>query len=304
MNKIAIVTVDFNSHKETHDCIASLEKLDTKNIDLEIIVVDNASTEPLTLSEKEKKDGIILLRSEENRGFSGGNNMGIAYALKTGVDYIMLLNNDTYVDKNLLQECIKAFSAHQNLGVIVPKIYFAKGHEFHKKRYKASELGKVLWYAGGSFDWNNIISIHRGVDEIDHGQYDKNESTDFATGCCMFVKKTVFERVGVFNDDYFLYYEDADLSMRITRAGFRILYEPKAIIWHITAASAGGSGSILHDYYLTRNRMIFGLSYAPIRSKIALLRESIRLLLFGREWQKKGIKDFYTHTLGKGSFGS
>jgi GT2 family glycosyltransferase len=111
------------------------------------------------------------------------------------------------------------------------------------------------------------------------------------------------EKAGLFDEKLFLYFEDADLSQRVLRAGYTIIYAPKAVIWHANAASGGGSGSILHDYYITRNRMIFGMKYAPLRSKIALVRESLRLLVSGRQWQKIGIRDFYIGKFGKGSFG-
>ena len=151
-------------------------------------------------------------------------------------------------------------------------------------------------------DWGNIIGHNRGVDEVDKGQYNKIEETELATGCCMLIKKDVLEKIGSFDDRYFLYYEDADLSIRAKKRGFKIVYVPKSVIWHKNAGSVGGSGSALQDYYITRNRLIFGFRYAPARSKLALFRESICLLLKGRKWQKQGAMDFYLGRLGKGSY--
>ena len=151
-------------------------------------------------------------------------------------------------------------------------------------------------------DWLNVFSRHRGVDEVDKGQYDSALEIDFATGCCMCIPRSVLETVGLFDDTLYLYFEDADLSQRILRAGWKIIYQPKAVIWHVNAASGGGSGSPLHDYYLTRNRMVFGMRYASFRTKLALLKESVRLLMTGREWQKKGERDFFLGKFGKGSF--
>jgi GT2 family glycosyltransferase len=302
MKKICITTINFNSEKETHDCLVSLEKLDTHGLDVTIVVVDNGSKAPFVLKDSEKNAGIVLVRSEKNLGFTGGSNVGIDYGLSHGCDYVMLLNNDTIVDKNLLKELLEPFH-DEKTGLSAPKIYFAKGHEYHLKRYAKEELGNVFWYAGGYVDWANVFTRHRGVDEVDHGQYDKEEKVNFATGCCMLIKREVLERVGKFDDKYYLYFEDGDLSQRILKNGYAIVYNPKAVLWHITAASGGGSGSPLHDYYITRNRMLFGLRYAPLRSKIALIRESWRLLFAGRDWQKKGIFDFYTNNLGKGSYG-
>ena len=151
-------------------------------------------------------------------------------------------------------------------------------------------------------DWKNVIGFHRGVDEVDRGQYDQIEKTDFASGCCMLVKREIFEKVGFLDEKFFLYYEDSDFCERIRRRGYSIIYSPKAILWHKNAGSAGGSGSSLQDYYITRNRMLFGFRYARLRSKLALFKESIKLLAKGRYWQKRGILDFYLGRSGRGSF--
>lgn len=300
MIKITLVTVDFNNHEDTNNCLDSLQKLDTEGIDLSIIVVDNASKIPFN---SPKKSNVHTIRTVANFGFTGGNNVGIQHALNNGAEYVVLLNNDTIVDKNLLQELLKGFGHSQNVGIVCPKIYFAKGHEYHKEKYTDKEKGKVIWYAGGSIDWQNVFIKHRGVDEVDEGQYDKLEITQFATGCCLMIKKEVLEKVGMFDDTYYLYFEDGDLSERVKRAGYRIVFQPKAILWHINAGSSG-SGSNLHDYFLTRNRMIFGMRYAPFRTKIALTRESFSLFRNGRQWQKIAIKDYYLKNFKRGSFPS
>ena len=222
--------------------------------------------------------------------------------MKRNADYVLVVNNDTIIDPLMIKNLLKVLDSDERIGVVTPKIYFAKGHEFHKDRYSKEELGKVFWYAGGYTDWANVTSIHRGVDEVDKGQYDKIEKTDFASGCCMFFKKEVFEKVGMFDDKFFLYFEDADLNERIKKKGFDIYFVPTAILVHVNAASSGGAGNPLQDYYIARNRMLFGLRYAPLRSKIALIRESLRILRKGREWQKKGIADFYKGKFGKGSY--
>ncbi|KKQ34533.1 MAG: putative glycosyltransferase [Microgenomates group bacterium GW2011_GWA2_37_6] len=163
-------------------------------------------------------------------------------------------------------------------------------------------MGKVIWYAGGAIDWENVIGNHKGLDEVDKGQFDEDGETKMATGCCFLVKKEVLEKVGLYDDRYFLYFEDADFSERVKKAGFKIFYAPKSIIWHKNAQSSGGSGSSLQDYFTTRNRLIFGYTYAPMRTKIALFRQSLNLILKGRPWQRRGIIDFYLGRLGKGSY--
>ena len=150
-------------------------------------------------------------------------------------------------------------------------------------------------------DWENVFGINRGVDEVDYHQYDKVERIDFATGACIFIKTEVLRKTGYFDPRYFTYFEDADLCLKVKKKGFQIYYLPKAVIWHKVAQSSA-IGSELNDYYITRNRLIFGFKYAPIRSKLALIRESFQLLLVGRKWQKIGVVDYYLGNYGKGSW--
>lgn len=303
MNKLAIVILHFNGKEDTLECLESIKKLSRDNYDLLNIIVDNGSKENFRLEEFSlKNEKIKIIRSDKNLGFAGGNNVGIKYALDQGASYVLLLNNDTVLDKNLIKELLKAVQSTDQVGIAVPKIYFAKGFEYHKDKYKEEDLGKVIWYAGGNMDWKNVIGYHRGVDEVDHGQFDVAEETDFATGCCMLVRKEAFEKIGLLDEKYFLYYEDSDFSQRIKNAGYKIVYDPKAMLWHKNAGSAGGSGSSLQDYYITRNRLRFGSEYASFRTKLSLFRESVSLLVKGRTWQKKGVLDFYLKRLGKGSY--
>ena len=303
MKNVFISILNFNGKKNTLDCIESLKKIKISNFILTIVVIDNGSSEQLNL-----EDGIFktiklkVIKIKQNLGFSGGHNVGIKYGLANGADYILILNNDTYVHKDFLEELLKVSEEDREIGIVVPKIYFAPEFEFHKNRYSKNEQGKVFWYAGGEMDWKNVIGHNRGVDIVDKGQFDLTEETEIATGCCMMISKNVFEKVGMLDEKYFLYYEDSDLGMRAKKVGYKIMYSPKAIIWHKNAGSAGGSGSVLQDYYITRNRLIFGMKYASFRSKFALARESLSLLLNGREWQKRGVWDFYSVRFGKGSF--
>src|SRR5690606_37427416 len=117
------------------------------------IVVDNYPENRININADKYKDiNLQIIFNPINSGFSGGNNVGIKEAIKAEADYILLLNNDTIVDKNFLQELFNFAESHKDAGLIVPKIYFAKGYEFHKDRYEKNELGKIIWYAGGSMD--------------------------------------------------------------------------------------------------------------------------------------------------------
>lgn len=302
MKKISIIIINFNGEKDTRECLESLMQIKHDSFILDTILVDNSTENKISISETEyKKINLKIIFNSQNLGFSGGNNVGIRYALKTKANYVLLLNNDTLVEEDFLNKLIEFSEKNDKAGLIVPKIYFASGYEFHKDKYKKEELGKVFWYAGGIMDWKNVLGKHRGVDEVDHGQYDHVQETDFASGCCVLIKKEVFEKIGLLDGDYFLYYEDNDFSQKAKKAGFKIYYEPQSVIWHKNAGSTGGSGSKLQDYYITRNRLLFGNRFAPLRSKIALNREGLILTFKGRHWQKLGARDYYLRKLGKGS---
>ncbi|MGB9706543.1 MAG: glycosyltransferase family 2 protein [Microgenomates group bacterium] len=300
MIKVGIIILHYRGKDLTFKCFESLENLKKNKFFLIKILVDNNSPEPLVGFRKRFKD-VIVLKNAQNLGFAEGNNVGMRYALKNGADYVLILNNDTTIDKNLLVYLIKQFNLINQSGILGPKIYFAPGYEYHKNRYKPNERGKVFWYAGGLIDWKNVYCSHRGVDEVDGGQYDKVEETDFVSGCAMLVKREVFEKIGLFDPSYFLYLEDVDFCQRAKKAGFKVVYVPEGKVWHYNASSSEVGGA-LHDYFITRNRMLFGLKYAPWRAKIALVKESVRLLFSGRPWQKIGIKDFYFQKFGKGSW--
>lgn len=305
---VSVIVLNWNRFKDTKECLLSLAKIEKSSFEFEVFVVDNgSSSEEVCMLEDlinylDAKDlKVCLVKNKKNLGFAGGNNVGMKIAIKKLADYVLILNNDTYVKKDFLKNLIDVAVSDSKIGALTPKIYFAKGYEYHKAKYKKADLGRVIWSAGGDIDWNNVYASNHGVDEVDKGQFDQLQETDFATGACVLYKKEALLSSGFFDEKYFLYLEDTDLSLRIKRNGFKIMYVPSAVVWHKVAQSSH-IGSDLNDYYITRNRLLFGFRYAPIRAKLALFRESIMFLIFGRKWQKKGVMDFYIGNFGKGSF--
>lgn len=298
MNKIAVVSVNFNGEKDTLELLESLKELRTKDYELRTIIVDNGSSDNFVKTASKKYPEIDILQTGINKGFSGGYNRGIEHALIWGADYVLIINNDALTpDSNLITSLLETFKENPNAGIIAPKILFAPGFEFHKDRYKNEDKGKVIWFAGGKFDWNNVISIHRGIDEVDDGTFDNTLEIDFATGCCFLIKRDVLEKVGLFNEDYFAYFEDAQYCKRVIDGGFKIFYNGKASIYHKVSQTTE-VGSSLTDYYLTRNRLIFGFKYASGRTKFALWRQALEHLMFGRNAQRKAVKDFFAGKVG------
>ncbi len=297
MRHVSIIIVNWNGIGDTCVALDSIQKLHTKDIHLDTFVVDNGSTNDSVAVLKKKYPWVHLLEAGKNLGFTGGNNVGIKAALNTGSDLVWLLNNDTYIHPDSIY-LLDAFK-DPKVGVAGSKIYFANGHEYHKDRYSASDRGKVFWYAGGRIDWLNMYASHRGVDEVDHGQYDKIEKTDFVTGCSMMIRREVFDRIGTLDNAYYLYLEDVDFCLRAKRAGFDLVYFPKSVVWHVNAGSTGGPGNPVHEYYQTRNRLLVGMRYAPIRTKIALIKESLRFLFQGSEIKRQAIRDALFGRWGK-----
>lgn len=300
MKKIALVILHYKGKKFTRQCLESVKKLETPGLKLETIVVNNNPQEDLKDLE-EKFSQFVFLETGKNLGFTGGNNLGIKRALKDGAKYIFLINNDTILASDILVQLLKVAEKRKKAGLLAPKIYFAPGYEYHHDRYKKSERGKVFWNAGGEIDWLNVIGTGRGLDEVDRGQYDQIEETDYVSGCGMFIKREVLDEIGFFDERYFLYYEDNDISVRAKKAGWKLLFVPQAIMWHFNAGSSKVGGP-LHDYYMTRNRLLFGMKFTPLRTKFALFRWGLSRLVVGRPWQKIAFRDFLINRFGKGSY--
>ncbi|WP_295084242.1 glycosyltransferase family 2 protein [Ruminococcus sp.] len=238
MDKVSIVLVNYNGDSDTLDCIKSLNKVKYENV--EIIVVDNASKTQIEL-EKRVPDDVVFIKSKENLGFSGGNNLGIKYAIDHGADYVILLNNDTVVNDSFIYELLCSAKRHKNAGLITGKIYFYS-------------QPKHIWYAGGymNLERARIHHFHSTEEDTFH---DEEKRVSFATGCLMMIHKSVIDKIGMLDEAYFMYAEDAEYCARIQKNKYEIWYNPNAIIYHKVSRSSGGGGSKLSQYYRARNEM-------------------------------------------------
>ena len=316
--KIAVIILNWNQTDLTLACLKSVFQSRTDGqIEIEAIVVDNGSTDDSKKRLKEiqekrnlfrqGRDEIEILRSKfpnfkvifnkENLGFAGGNNVGIRYALKNKADFIFILNNDTEIKDNCILNLWKTFLEEEKIGLVSPKIYYAPGFEFHKKRYQKKDLGRVIWYAGGKIDWDNVLGRHLGVDEVDQGQYEKRKENEFATGCAFMAKRAVFEDVGLFDERFCLYLEDLDFSYRVAKAGFKLVFNPQAVVWHKNAGSSS-AGSALQTYYFTRNRLLFAQKHAPLKLRLLIYRQALKKLRQGNKIEKEAVRDFFKRRFG------
>lgn len=261
--KLALVTVSMQK-EVILDLFASLEKQTNK--DFKLFIVDFSSN--ATAFPETKIDHEVLKRP--NKGYAGGINEGVKTAIKQGFTLFCAINDDTFVKETFVEQALEQFTQHPS-SLFGGKIYYAAGHEYHKDRYKKDDLGNVLWYAGGMVDWDNAFTFHRGVDDVDKEKYDKFQETEFVTGCLLFFDKQIINRLGFWDESYFLYYEDADYCERAKKEHIKIYYDPSIVIWHKVSQSTGGSGSNLHVKYQSRNRVKWGLKYAPWRTKAHLV---------------------------------
>lgn len=262
---IGLITVNYNQYQLTREFLDSLASIKNAK-DLSVYIADvSTKKEAVKIDSYPMK---VISKSLPNNGYAYGINEGTKYFISQGLDKFCAINNDVFFDKNF---AIAAENGFKKTDIFGGKIYYAPGYEYHKK-YQKKDIGKVIWYAGGINDWKNVYTSHRGVDEIDRQQYDKFEETDFITGCMLFFNKKVVDKVGFWDEKYFLYFEDSDFCERAKKEGFKLFYNPKIVIWHKNAQSTGGSGSQLHQKYQEKNRLIFGLKYAPWRTKLHLIK--------------------------------
>lgn len=214
-----------------------------------------------------------------NHGYAAAVNRGIEEAIKQGANQFCVMNDDTYVQSGFIGEVSRQLNTHPHC-LIGGKIYYAPGYEYHKERYSEDDRGIVFWYAGGSVQPAHATTTHRGVDEVDTGQYDIPQLTEFITGCLMAFDKSVVDTIGLWDESYFLYYEDADYCERAKKKQIALWYCPEIKLWHKVSQSTGGSGSSLHVNYQRKNRLRWSMKYMPLRTTIHLVKRYIADLLF------------------------
>lgn len=225
---------------------------------------------------------LVLIENKENLGFSGGNNVGLEYALKNlKTDYVLLLNNDTVVDEGFLREMLKVAVSDDEIGFLGPKTYY-----YGKK--------KVIAFAGGLVNMSKGKPHAVGVNEEDNGQYNKIRDVDYVEGSCLLAKVELLDKIGFFDTRYFAYWEETDLCKRGSRAGYRAVYVPEARIWHKVSASFN---SPIKLYYYTRNKVWFMKKNATGKEYLSFV-----LYFFGYLFWRRNFGCFYNSLKKRESF--
>ena len=268
MKKTAIIILNYKGASDTIACLDSLRSVNGE--DFEIFLVDNGSSDdsvPRLLRYIDDSSlKIHLVISPENVGFSAGNNLGIHAAKSISPDYFLFLNNDTIVQKDFLTHLRIALDRSPRIGFSVPLILF-------------DEEPKRIWYAGGRIVFPFFRKVHLYYRKLLDSVPEQNTCTiNYATGCCLFCSRQCLETVGIWDENFFLYSEDVEFSLRVIQAGFEILYEPHAVVFHKVSASAQRT-NLLSDTYSMRNRLyVIDLYCTGWRRGIAHLYNLLQIL--------------------------
>lgn len=286
---VSIILVNYNGYSDTVDCISSLLNIDYDNY--KIYVVDNGSTvkaDPEQLRYISNNSNYIW--SDSNLGFSGGNNLGIDYAMKDHPDFFLLLNNDTEVEPDFLNKLVNAASEIEDVGIVTGKILW-----FNDKIH--------IWYAGGEYNYKTGKTIHYSYDEINDDLEHRIENVTFASGCLWLLPTQVISVVGKMDERMFLYAEDTEYCCRVMKKHLKIYFVNDAVIYHKVSRSTG-LGSANSQYYNVRNTLLINSMYSNNKIKVLLrqiiiwAKEAFRgRMNFNSVYQ--GIWDFIMHKTGK-----
>jgi GT2 family glycosyltransferase len=274
-NFLSVVLVNTKPHEFnlTVDCVKSLQRSTFKKFD--VIIVDNGFKPNSSEKLREACPDAVVLAEEKNLGFGGANNVGTEYALSHGADFVLLLNNDTIVKEDTLEILVKTAEGNPDAGVIGAKIYYY-------------DKPNMIWYAGGKLNVDKALGTHPGMGEEADESKSECVDTDFVTGCCLLTRREVIAKIGMLDHNYFIYLEDSDYSLRARRAGYRVLYQPKAVLYHRVSSSTG-LDSPGYIYFNLRNKIFF------LRKNSTLFRWVMNLPYFTYFYGRQLIRLMFKH---------
>jgi GT2 family glycosyltransferase len=235
------IILNWNGRRFLDACLSSLRK---QSLQTAVLLVDNGSQDGSVEYVKHSFPEVMVLPLEDNLGFCRANNLGMQEALEQGFESILLLNNDTTLAPDCVEQLHRVLHSDAAIAAVCPKIYFAS----EPKRF---------WYAGADFSLWTSRSRYTGWKEEDVGQYDRVRSISQATGCAVLVRSSAIKKVGALNPQYWAYTEDVEWSIRFRREGFWLMYAPAAHVWHKDGGSAVVDGSQdCRQYFTTRNLLL------------------------------------------------
>lgn len=240
-----VIVLNYNGAKWLPGCLESLARQSGEPF--ETVLVDNASTDESAALVADHYPRVHFLSLDKNYGFCAGNNAALREALDAGAGYVLLLNNDTFVAEDFVAQMIAAIEPDSRVAAVCPKIFFAQDPQ-------------RLWYAGADFSpWTSRVTT-RGWKQLDGPAFDSTQEISQATGCAMLLRSSALREVGLLDENFWAYVEDLDLSVRLRQHGYRLLYAPRARVWHwdgATTVQSLGSGSQQFRQYLSTRNMLF-----------------------------------------------
>lgn len=296
--KVSIVIIHLKDIKCLYECILSLNEITYQNFD--IIIVNNGPKNILLYNRLTPISDHIskIIDMGQNMGFAKGNNAGMTYALREGAEYVFLLNDDTEVDKNFLTTLVNMAQINQFVGILGPRIYFFDEPE-------------KIWFDGVRFDSLSCTLRSLRAGKVLNASEMISSESDFITGCALLMKRSFIEKVGLLNEDFFIYWEDVDLGLRSIKAGFKNVVAHNSSIWHKVTVSMGGLKSPRTIYHKTRSHLFLAKIHAPwtlSKLHIRFLRDIAWLLLKspdGNRFERamayiSAVKDYHLGRTDKG----
>ena len=254
--KVFIILINWNGRKDTLECLESLSKISYSNF--KVVIVDNGSTDGSVQAIQERFPDVDMLKAKKNLGFTGGNNLAMRYAIRKNAEFVFLLNNDTVVDPEIIDELLGASELFNHEGIFGPKIYYY------------SDPGKI-WFAGTNWNPKRFEFVNRCYQQQDNKKNsDKIKETDFVNGCALFLSTEILKKIGLFDERFFLTYEETDLCYRARAFGYKSILVHRAKVWHKVSVSFGGELSPLFIYFMTRNRLLWAEIHLSLKERIRL----------------------------------
>jgi GT2 family glycosyltransferase len=259
---VYVLILNWNLKDDTAECVASVLTSDYKRY--RILVVDNGSSDGSAGYLRRTFPGIDLISSSTNVGFAAGSNIGIRHALRMGAECVFLLNNDATVDAGMLTLLVQQAQGDASLGMVAPKIlYDARSQRLGRNAGQGLERSerRRIWRLGERIRPWLPVPASIGRDEIDRGQYTEPFEVDYVTFCGVLIKRSVLEAIGLLDERFVFAYEDADFCRRTCAAGYRIVCEPRACMWHKVSLSAQ-KDAVKTTYLKSKGRAIFYRRYS------------------------------------------
>ncbi|HXM94420.1 MAG TPA: glycosyltransferase family 2 protein [Candidatus Dormibacteraeota bacterium] len=249
--RCSVIVLNFNGRGFLADCLDSLNRQTFSNF--ETVVLDNGSSDGSAALVRERYPRVQVLALDKNYGFSIAYNVALRRTIAQGTEYALLLNNDTFVDPNFVEEMVETIESDCMAGAVCPKIYFA-------------DQPNAFWYAGGDFSLWTARARHRGWRKTDSGQFDDQREITLATGCAMLVRCSALREVGLLDEQLWLYLEDVEWSVRFLKKGYRLAFASKARVWHCDGGTAvrllGAGSQAMRQYLSTRNMILLARKHA------------------------------------------